>query len=159
MYKLAFGRWIYFHLRSKIFFWPTWGGRSPPMPLRGSATGDWCGNVCVWCVVRRPDAETAERGGSWAQRQSDPVSLASHTAGICQHERRQNRHLLGTADDLALASATSCQGRSYAEARGGNCLLVIWTVILPVTRSHKRTKDVITRLVFGSLNAFGGWAV
>ena len=42
------------------------------------------------------------------------------------------------------------QGRCYVEARGGNCLLVIWPVILHVTRSHKTTKDVVTRRVFES---------
>jgi len=35
------------------------------------------------------------------------------------------------------------QGRRYVEARGGNCLLVMWPVILLVTWSHKRTKDVV----------------
>ena len=35
------------------------------------------------------------------------------------------------------------QGRSYVEELGCNCLLVIWPMILRVTRSHKRTKDVV----------------
>jgi len=37
--EIVFCRWIYFHLRSEIFFWPSYGGQSPP-PHRphGSAT-------------------------------------------------------------------------------------------------------------------------
>jgi len=36
----VFCRWIYFHLRSKIFFWPSYGGgRSPPSPPHGSCIG------------------------------------------------------------------------------------------------------------------------
>ena len=35
----VFCRWIYFHLHSKIFFWPSYGGRSPPSPL-------WPATVC-----------------------------------------------------------------------------------------------------------------
>ena len=44
---------------------------------------------------------------------------------------------------------------SCVKAWESNCLLVIWPVILHVTRPHKRTKDVITRRVFESPNAFG----
>ena len=43
----VFCRWIYFHLRSKIYFWPSyWGGGDCP---HGFATGSF----------RRPDAKTA----------------------------------------------------------------------------------------------------
>ena len=31
--EATFCRWIYFHLRSEIFFWPSYGGRSPPSPI------------------------------------------------------------------------------------------------------------------------------
>ena len=31
--RRVFCRWIYFHLRSKIFFWFSYGGGSPPSPL------------------------------------------------------------------------------------------------------------------------------
>ena len=39
-------------------------------------------------------------------------------------------------------------GRSYIQSQGGNCLLVIWPMTVHLTRSHKRTKDVITRCNF-----------
>ena len=60
---------------------------------------------------------------------------------------------------IGCGETRTCHGRSYIEARGGNCLLVIWPVILHVTRSHKITKDVVTIRVFDSPNAFGGRAL
>jgi len=55
-------------------------------------------------------------------------------------------------------SGVEKQVRSHVEAQGGNWFLVIWPVILHVTRSHKRTKDVVTRRVFDSSKAFGSRA-
>jgi len=51
----------------------------------------------------------------------------------------------------------SRHGRSYAKARRGNCLLVIYDTI-HATRSHKRTKDIVSRRVFESPNASRGRA-
>ena len=46
----VFCRWIYFHLRSKIFFWPSYaGGRSPPSPPYVSTTAS--GNLYDWRTV------------------------------------------------------------------------------------------------------------
>ena len=60
---------------------------------------------------------------------------------------------------FAPSSVSVLHGRSYVETRGGGCLLVICPMILHVTRSHKRTKDVVSRRVFERPKAFGGHAL
>ena len=78
---------------------------------------------------------------------------------VCQW-KCVNRWIFGkVTSKKVVVSCSLCawppQGHSYIEARGGNCrLLVIWQVILHVTWSHKRTKDVVTRCAFESPNAF-----
>ena len=76
-----------------------------------------------------------------------------------------NRHIMSFHHSVSFVRLTRFylaagrQGRSSCvEALRGNCLLVMWPVILHVTHSHKRTKDVVTRHVFKSPNAFGGRA-
>jgi len=82
----VFCRWIYFHIRSKIFFWPRFGERgaiTPPPPSYGSAAG--------WRGLSKPVAPPGfcNRGGSevWIYRGSSvrsppvPVVLSVYQRG------------------------------------------------------------------------------
>ena len=102
-----------------------------------------------WCLTLRRSREVHSSALATASSNATATTTSFMTSLLPVHQSQRSAHLHGYSG--------CSQGRSDVEARGGNsCLLVIWPVILHVTRSHKRTKDVVIRCVFESPHAYGG---
>ena len=107
----------------------------------------WNGRESGWWITNNNKSTTVGLSRTFNELCDNGIELniRGHSLRLCKE------HRMSAAVWTLLCAAT--HGCSYVEAPAGNCLVVVWAVILHVTRSHKRTESG-TAAVFSSNGSY-----